>query len=349
MPSPEQQRVSAILAFREELARLLADGTLSLDAEARARVQRRHDAELAELARVADVDLTPTAARLSIGMRIATLLGTIALSAAYALFVAAHWGSLALPLQLGLVMVPPLLLVALTHFAMTKEPTGYVASLLATVAVIAFFTNLATLGTLFNLPDSRTILLVVGGFALLLAYGYGLTLPLLAGIGLVGGWVWTLGAVPLGLWWDAGFQTTETLLLAGLLALAVPARTSCPPRFAPWWRGAGAAALVFGLLLVQQSGNLSVFSPVAPHRIENAYKVIGAVVLALLIAWSIRRDHRVVTWIASAGAVLFLFLRLVDWFWDLLPQWLFYLVVGGVALLVLLVLRRLRGPGRAPG
>jgi uncharacterized membrane protein len=46
--------------------------------------------------------------------------------------------------------------------------------------------------------------------------------------------------------------------------------------------------------------------------------------------------------IGSAGAVLYLFLRLVHWFWDLLPRWLFFLVVGGFALAVLLILRRAR-------
>jgi hypothetical protein len=40
--------------------------------------------------------------------------------------------------------------------------------------------------------------------------------------------------------------------------------------------------------------------------------------------------------------VLFLFLRLVDWFWTLVPQWLFFLLVGGFALGVLFLLRRLR-------
>jgi hypothetical protein len=44
----------------------------------------------------------------------------------------------------------------------------------------------------------------------------------------------------------------------------------------------------------------------------------------------------------TAGAVLYLFMRLVDWFWDLLPKWLFFLLVGAFALAVLLGLQRLR-------
>jgi uncharacterized membrane protein len=72
------------------------------------------------------------------------------------------------------------------------------------------------------------------------------------------------------------------------------------------------------------------------------YQLLGAVVLSALIVWGIRRDQRLVMQIGSAGALLFLFMRLVDWFWDLMPKWLFFLLVGAVALTALLVLRRFR-------
>ncbi len=342
MPSASQVRASAIIAFREELARLQAEGVLALDPETLERLRTRYDTELAALAAQGDIDLTPATARLSTGMRVATLLGTIALSAAYAFFVSAHWGQLSFPLQLSLVALPTLLLIALTHLAAQREPSGYVASLLATVAVIAFFTNLATLGALFNLPDSRAALLTVGVFAMLLAYGYGLTLPLILGVVGVGGWLWTLGAIPLGLWWRDGFGLIEPLLLVGSLALLVPARIRQPAQFAGWWRGMGATVLVLGLLLVEQNGRMSAFTSFDPHTIEIGYKLLGAVVLTGLVTWGIRRDHRLVMQIGSAGAVLFLFLRLVDWFWALVPKWLFFLLVGGFALGVLLVLRQLR-------
>ena len=170
----------------------------------------------------------------------------------------------------------------------------------------------------------------------------GLTLPLLIGIGGIGGWLWTLGAIPLGLWWRDGFTVIEPLLAVGLLALAAPAWIRGPAKFAPWWRGMGATALVLGLMLVESQGSLSAFATADVHAIEIGYKIVGALALTALVAWGIRRDQRVVTLIGSAGAVLYLFMRLVDWFWDLLPKWLFFLLVGAFALAVLLVLRRLR-------
>jgi hypothetical protein len=342
MPSPDQLRASAIIAFREELARLEAESVVALDPLTRERVRAHHDAILSALAAAGTVDIGTTAARLSAGMRVATLLGTIALSAAYGFFVSSHWGSLSLALQLALVSLPPLLLVVLAHIAAVREPSGYIASLLATVAAIAFAVDLGTLGQLFNLPDSRNALLVVGALAMLLAYGYGLTLPLLVGIGGIGGWLWSLGAIPLGLWWREGLVLVEPLLLVGLLALTAPAWIRGPARFAPWWRGLGAAALVLGLLMVEASGTFSAFAGADLRTIEITYKLIGAVVLAGLLAWGIRRDDRIVARIGSTGAVVYLFMRLVDWFWDLLPKWLFFLVVGAFALGVLLVLRQVR-------
>jgi hypothetical protein len=342
MPSADQQRASAIIAFREELARLEAAGVIALDLATRDRIRAHHDAALARLAAAGDVDLSAAAARLSTGMRVATLLGTIALSAAYGLFVSSHWGALALVPQLALVTLPSLLLIALTHVAAARERSGYVASLLATVAAIAFAINLGTLAQLFNLPDSRTALLAVGALAMLLAYGYGLTLPLVVGIGGIGGWLWTLGAIPLHLWWRDGFGVIEPLLLVGLVTLTAPAWLPGPAKFAGWYRGLGATALVVGLLAVENYGRLSAFTTVNPHAIEIAYKLIGAVVLTALVVWGIRRDDRLVVQIGSAGAVLYLFMRLVDWFWDLVPRWLFFLLVGAFALAVLLTLRRLR-------
>jgi uncharacterized membrane protein len=342
MPSPEQLRASAIITFREELARLETEGVVSLDPATRERIRAHHDATLAALAAGGEVDLSATAARLSAGMRIATLLGTIALSAAYGFFVSSHWGGLSLALQLALVTLPPLLLVALTHVAAARERSGYVASLIATVAAIGFAVNLGTLGQLYNLPDSRGALLAVGTFAMLLAYGYSLTLPLIVGIGGIGGWLWTLGAIPLGLWWRDGFSVIEPLLLVGLLALTVPGWIRGPAKFAPWWRGTGATVLVLGLLLVESNGELSAFWTTNRHAIEIGYKFVGAAVLTALVVWGIRHDQRLVAQIGTAGAVLYLFMRLVDWFWDLLPKWLFFLLVGAFALAVLLVLRRMR-------
>ena len=51
---------------------------------------------------------------------------------------------------------------------------------------------------------------------------------------------------------------------------------------------------------------------------------------------------------ASAFLVLFVYAKCFDWWWDWMPRWLFFLVLGGMALAVMVVLKRLQArPGGA--
>jgi len=43
--------------------------------------------------------------------------------------------------------------------------------------------------------------------------------------------------------------------------------------------------------------------------------------------------------------VLYLIARFFDWWWDWMPRWLFFLVIGALAVSMLLALRRLRSTG----
>lgn len=342
MPSQAQSRASAILGFRDELARLTAEG-VSLDPAAIEAIRAHHDALLASFARQEDVDLTAAAAQLSIGMRIATVLGAAALSAAYGFFVASVWGDLTVAPQLLLVTFPPIILAFLTDFASRREASGYIASLMATVAVIAFWIDLVAMGSLFNLPDSRNILLVVGAFSFSLAYLYRLGLPLLGGIGMIGAWLWSLAAIARGLWWRDGLDTMEPLLALGAIAMVMPRLLPRPAGFAPIWRVTGALALAVALLALGQEAQAnSAFQSVNRTVLEGLYQLAGAIVFPWLIIKGVREGSTGITAIGTAFLSMFLLFRLHDWFWDYLPKWLFFLLVGFLAVLVLLLLRQLR-------
>lgn len=343
MASPEQQRVLDIASFREELTRLEREGIAALDPQTSERVHAHHDAVLASLAALSNVDLTPAAAQLSVGMRIATLLGAAALSAAYGFFVASRWGTLELPQQLLLVVVPPVLLVLATHLAAARERSGYVASVLATVAVIALGTGLGVIGSLFNLPDSRNLLLAIGVFALVLAYFYRLGLPLLIGIGAFGGWLWSLAAIPLGLLYNDAFMYQEPMLLLGVLAMVLPTLLPRPAGFAPIWRTAGVLACCSAMLALSLTARLSLLDGLVDRPwIEGGYQLLAVIALPLLIVLGVRKEWRGVTIVAVVYFIFFLISRLGAWFWDYLPKWLFFLLVGVLAMLVLLLLRQIR-------
>lgn len=341
--TPAQARADRIAAFRSELAALEREGVATIDPATHAQIRAHHDAVLQSLSADAELDLTRGEARLSAGMRIVSVLGAAALSAAWGFFVAATWNDLDRPARLALVIIPPILLALATGLAARRERSGYVASIVATVATIAFGVNLAALGVLYDLPDSRNFLLAVGTFAMVLAYGHGLLLPLLAGIVGIGGWLWSLAAIPQGRWWDGAFMQFEPLLLLGAAAMWLPKVVHRgPPLFAVTWRAVGAMAMVIALLVLGQTDGASLFDGGPEWLIEGGYQLLGVVVFAVLIWQGLRRDLGELVRAGTLGMGMLLFLRSVDWFWDVMPKWLFFLLVGALAFGALVVLRRLR-------
>ncbi|MBA2291301.1 MAG: DUF2157 domain-containing protein [Gemmatimonadales bacterium] len=336
-----RSRRDAIDAFGEELARLEAEGVLVLRQVERERVAAHH-ASLRTAQDESEAPDTPTVRRLAAGMRIATLLGAFALSAAYALFVDANWAALSLTAQLPLVMAPPIVLAILTGVAAQREPSRYVASVVATVAVIAFAVNLIVVGSLFNLPESRHAFLAVGLFAMALAYGYRLALVLVLGILGVGLWFWSLASIPSGAWWSTAFEQLEPLALTGLVAIVLSRRLAGSAPFADEYRVMGSLALAGALLILGQTANASYFHGADGRIVEGAYQVVGAMTFAAMIAVGLRRDWPEMVRVGTGAAFIFLVMRLVDWFWDWIPKWLFFLVIGAVAMGVVLLLRRLR-------
>ena len=77
-----QLRVDQIQAFRSELAQLEHDKVVNISPEQHDQIFRHHAAVLANFARMFDVDTTIAAKQMSVGMRIVSFLGAVALSAA---------------------------------------------------------------------------------------------------------------------------------------------------------------------------------------------------------------------------------------------------------------------------
>ena len=67
-----------------------------------------------------------------------------------------------------------------------------------------------------------------------------------------------------------------------------------------------------------------------------------AITFAALIWQGLRADQVELVRVGTAGMALLLFLRAMDWFWEIMPKWLFFLLVGAIAFGTLLLLRRLK-------
>jgi uncharacterized membrane protein len=76
--------------------------------------------------------------------------------------------------------------------------------------------------------------------------------------------------------------------------------------------------------------------------VEHIYQLAAFVVAAATIGAGVRLSLREVTNVGSVFFVIFLYTRFYDWWWDWMPKYLFFLVVGALSIAVLLTLQRLR-------
>lgn len=339
-----QARADRIRAFREELAALELEQGVALTGDQRARITAHHDALIAELAGRYDIDTTATQKQLALGLRIASFLGALAFCIAVVLFVERFWGGLTTGMQVALLILATLVPLVLAEVAARRERTLYFAGLAALVAFAAFVTNLSLLGQIYNIPPTQHAFALWGGFALALAYGYGLRLLLFAGLVCAAIWV---GAtlVTLGGWpWDQLWMRTEFLLPAAAGALLLSTRPHTGIR-----DGLESVARLFGLILLfvvviwyASLGERSVL-PLSREHVEVAYQVTGFALAALAIWAGIRRNWSDITNTGVIAFTILLFIKAVDWWWDWMPRYLFFLVLGGMTLGVMVLLKRIRG------
>jgi uncharacterized membrane protein len=341
-----QRRVDRIRAFREELAELERLGIIALDGGQQDRLRRFHEETIAALAAHFDVDSTEAEKRLSLGMRVVSFLGAIALSAAVYFFFYRFWGSLSTGAQVVVLAAAPLVAVGAMELAARKERTLYVAGILGLVAVVCFVLDLNVLGATFNVEPTPGAFLAWSAFAGLLAYAYGLRLLLLAAIAgftvffssQVAGWM----HCP----WDALGERPENLFLPAVLLLLAGASVSSRglPRFPPLYRASGLIVLFLALFVVSNWGWAS-YLPWSSGTVETVYQLTSFALAAGAIVVGSRRGWREVETVGTAFLVLSLFARFFDWWWDWMPRWLFFLVIGALAVAILLALRRFRSTG----
>ena len=341
-----QRRADQIGAFTRELAALEHAGILALDAEDRRRVGAYHGEILERLARAYDVDRSDAQKSVSLGMRLASFIGALALSAAVFLFFYRFWGSLATTAQVAILVGVPLAALVGVDLIGRRERTRYFTGLMAVVAFACFILDTTVINGIFNRVFAPWEILAWAALALVLAYHYRLLLLLVAGIVLLVGYVAAQAAALTGISWGMFFARPETIALAGALALGIAAvhPQTGQRTFVITWRTLGTLALLFPVVPLAVRGELSLLSALGlPARtVQIGYDFIGFG-LAIGTIWvAIRRQWREVVNAASAFFVVFLYAKLADWYWAWMPRYLFFLIVGLIAVALLLALKQVR-------
>ena len=338
-----QQRVDRIHVLREELAALAGQGILEFSDEQRARLDSHLDRELAELAARCDVDISEKQKQISLGMRILAALGGLAFCAALYLFFYRIWGSLTTPIQTVLLVATPLLALTGTELISRREKTYFFTTLASLVAIASFAINLGVMGSLFNILPSPGIFLACGAFAVALAYGYRLRLALMAGlVSLLIFFAATL-VTWTGIYWESFLQRPETVLPGCLILVAISVLVphSRWTDFPEVYRGIGLLLLLLCLELLIHAGHTS-YLPFAVKTNESIFRIAGFVAAGMVILWGILKSHPGIVNLGSLAFALYLFDQLFSWWWDWMPKYLFFLIIGTIAVCLLVIFRKLR-------
>src|SRR5258706_11832847 len=324
-----QERADRLRIFRRELEDLERQKVLELTLEQRARLDAHIGRVLQDLAAQYDVDTTESQREVSLGMRIASALGGLALCAAVVLFLARYMGYWPTAIQVSVLAAGPILLTLSAEIAAQRERTLYYAALIGLVAFAAFVANLSMLGAIFNLAPTPNALAVWGLFGLALAYHFGVRLVLAASLVMVVGWLSAATSSWRG-WW--GFEVErrpEEVMLAGLLIAAAPLTLRHTSRldFPPVFRLVGMLTFFLPMIFLSAEGQRS-YLPWEPRTVEHFYQVAGVVAAAGAIWIGIRKNWTGVVNTGVAFFTIFLFFRLVGWWWDWMPKYLFFRLIG---------------------
>jgi len=340
-----QRRADQIGSFRAELAIIERDRVITLDAGQRTAIEAYHRDCLARLTAAFDVDASRRDKQLSLGMKVASFLGALGLAASVFFLFYQFWGRFSTMVQTVILVAAPVIGLAATMTVAAREKTGYFSKLAGLVTLACFVLNLSMLGQIFNIAPSPNAFLVWAAFAFLLAYAADARLLLAFGIIAFAAFLSARAGTWSGCYWLHFGERPENFLPAALLLFAaswIPHRRYSD--FAPIYRVFGALLALIPILILANWGRIS-YLALDAETVEALYQVAGFVLSAAAIWLGIRVGAPDLVNTGNVFFTIFLYTKFYDWWWDWMPKYLFFLLIGLTAVVMLLVLKRLRDLG----
>lgn len=349
-----QQRADQIQAFNAEIKCLKNDDVFEFDNDKRSAISQYHASVLDELTSQFDIDTNVKQKQLSSGMKIASFIGALALAASIFFLFYQFWGYINTPVQVSILIAAPLLTLLLTHVISQREDTGYFTKLMAMVSFACFVLNLVMLGQIFNITPSDKALMAWAVYGFLLAYTFDVRLLLAMAILCLAAFIAARVGSWSGMYWIYTGERPENLLIPAMIIFSVP---MWPKQwishknysgFAPIYRVFGSMLFLIPVLVLSNWGRGSYLNFDA-DIIEGFYQLTGFAVSAGLIVLGIKKQWSEVVNTGNAFFVLFLYTKIFDWWWDIMPKYLFFLVIALSSVLMLFVYKRMRKQSQLEG
>ncbi len=253
------------------------------------------------------------------------------------------WGRLGTASQVFILISLSLISFVATVIVASKDASGYFTKLVGLVAFACFVLNIAMFGQIFNITPTDNALLVWAALALLLAYAYDVRLLQVAGVLCIIALVSARVGAWSGMYWIHFGERPENFFPVAILLFFLPqwldhARFS---GFALSYRVFGIITLLLPMLVLAHWGYGSYLN-IDPDIVEGGYQLLGFTLSGVLIWYGIRRNWAHVVNTGVTFFVIFIYTKFFDWWWDVMPKYLFFLVLGLVAILSLVILKRLR-------
>ncbi len=337
-----QNRVDQIRYFQTELKLIEKNDILSLSASQKTAVNDYHEKHIAELILAFDIDSNRREKQLSLGMKITSFLGSLGLASSVFFLFYQFWGNFSTNLQIFILTTAPLLSLAATMYVSTIEKTGYFAKIFGLVSVACFILNLFMLGQIFNINPSPNAFLVWGGFAFLLAYASDTRLLLAVGIICLSCFMSAQAGAWHGCYWVHFGERPENFFPVTILLFAISFLSHQKfSGFASIYRVFAMLIFFLPVLILSNWGEIS-YLTIDQSSIEAIYQTIGFIFSAAAIWLGIKKAWSEVINTGNVFFTIFLYTKFYDWWWDFLPKYLFFLIIGLTAIIMLLLFKKLR-------
>ncbi|MFY8351755.1 DUF2157 domain-containing protein [Pseudoalteromonas sp. SSM20] len=345
-----QQRVDQIHAFESELTQLQHAGVIALSTEQQQSVSQYHKQLLAELAQQFDVDITLQSKHLTLGMKIASLFGALAMAVSLFFLFYQFWGYLSTSVQVGILVITPIALFCTAIKLVKNESHSYFAKIAGLVAYAGFVLNLMLLGQIFNLTPSPNAFLIWSLFAFILAYAINARVLLFFAIVNVCGFIAMKVGTWSGMYWISFGERPENFIIPSIILFLVPnfINQRAFSGFATMYRVLSLIIFFLVVLILSNWGAVSYFN-YDNDIVEGVYQLVGFAVSALIIWLGVRKEWPGVMQTGNVFFVLFLYTKFFDWWWDWMPKYVFFFVLGLCALLALMVFKRIRNFAKHTG